>query len=176
MTAMSVISINDLGPLPPPDNHVPCIRARMAVVSGDRAPTPFGWWLTEQMAAHHIDTQSDLARLITATDEARTQGIRIPQSTISRWIYEPGRPDPAKVVLLAPVFGVDPGEVLHRAGVGRPTTPDGPNHTDPLLAKIAILIGDNSPVPPGRLDKLRATLELVVEPYEEYLPGIRRVS
>ncbi len=137
-------------------------------VSDDRQPTRFGWWLLQQMASLTPPLgQSDLARA--------THG-QISQATISRWIYSPGKPNPDKVILLAPILGVDTGEILYHAGHAQPAraTTDRPA-TDPLMAKLAILIGDHSPVPATRLNKLRATLELVIEPYEEYLTR-RRVG
>lgn len=138
-----------------------------AQVSGDdRQPTDLGWWLLQQMAAHTPPlSQSDLAR--------RTG---VGQATISRWIYHPIRPDTDKLAKLAHALGADLGDLLHLAGHGRPTHgPDTPPTADPLLAKISILIGDHSPVPPERLARLRAHLEMVIEPYEQHLPGLRRI-
>ncbi len=128
-------------------------------MSGERQPTDFGWWILKQMADRNPPmSQADLARR-----------VRVSQSTVSRWIYDPIRPDTDKLAQLADALDLDRGEVLTRAGHGRPTPAADQPPADPLLAKLAILAGPNSPVPPARVAKLRATLELVIEPYEEYL-------
>jgi hypothetical protein len=146
------------------------IRARMAPqVSDDKQPTEFGWWLLRQMANHRppIASQSALSRAL--YDEARRVGanVNIGQSTISRWIYHDVKPDPGKVVLLAGIFGVTEGEILHRAGHGRPTPPQ--PTTDQLLVKLNTLLGEPSPIPAAELDILRSVLTGVIAPYEQYL-------
>jgi hypothetical protein len=154
-----------------PPAAVISIRARMApqVSDDDRVPTEFGWWISNHMANHKppIESQSALARML--YDEARRRGlnVNIGQSTISRWIYHEVKPDPAKVVLLAGVFGVPEGEVLHRAGHGQPTAPE--PTTDPLLLKLNALLGDPSPIPAAELETLRTVLAGVLAPYERYL-------
>ncbi len=143
-------------------------RARMeSQVSGERQPTDFGWWVLKQMADRNPPmSQADLARR-----------VRVSQSTVSRWIYDPIRPDTDKLAQLADALDLDRGEVLTRAGHGRPATVTEGASTDPRLAKLAILLGHNSPIPESELAVLRSVVDGVIAPYEKYLAaGIRRTG
>ncbi len=133
----------------------------------DRQPTEFGWWLLQQMAAQQPPlSQAALAR-----------ATRVSDSTVSRWIYTEGRPDADKLADLARVLGVDRGELLHMTGYGRPHEPTQRHQPDdPLLAKLALLLADPSPVPPDDLVTLRTVLTGVIAPYERHLNRPRRIS
>lgn len=135
-------------------------------VSDGKQPTDFGWWLLQRMADRDSPlSQADLAKR-----------VRVSQSTISRWIYDPIRPDTDKLTQLADALGLNRGEVLERAGHGRPGGAVTAAPTDPLLAKLAILVGEHSPVPAGEHETLRAVLTGVIAPYERYLSRARRTG
>lgn len=135
----------------------------------DREPTAFGWFVMAKMAEHQPPlSQSELAR--------RTG---VSQSTISRWIYDPGLPEAGSLRKLADAIGEEDADELYaelmaRAGYGRPA--DEVSDTaewDSLAWEINMLIRGNSPMPADQREGLRAVLRTVVEPYRRYLRARR---
>src|SRR5262245_21166055 len=91
------------------DDALGSMRARIGGGSvADRQPTEFGWFLLRHMAAAEL-SQAELARR-----------IDVSQSTVSRWIYRTGRPDPDKLDALAGVLGITKSELLTITGYGSP--------------------------------------------------------
>jgi transcriptional regulator with XRE-family HTH domain len=121
----------------------------------DKEPTEFGWYIMRKMAAFEPPlNQSELAR--------RTG---VSQSTISRWIYSPGRPETDKLDLLADVLRVDHGELLAKAGHGRPAdhVAEVPLHR--LARDLDAILSPNSPVPPEDREALERVLDRLIDPY-----------
>lgn len=111
----------------------------------EREPTELGWHITRKMAAHEPPlTQSDLAR--------RTG---LSQSTISRYIYSPGRPETDKLQLLAAALDTDYGELLVIAGHGRPAdTAAVTRPIHPLARELDLLLGPESHLSPTDREEL----------------------
>jgi transcriptional regulator with XRE-family HTH domain len=121
----------------------------------DREPTAFGWYIMRKMAAFDPPlNQSELHR--------RTG---VSQSTISRWIYNSGRPETDKLDLLADALGVDYGELLAKAGHGRPAdhVAEPPIHRH--ARNIDAILSPNSPVPPEDREALERVLDRLIDPY-----------
>lgn len=128
----------------------------------DREPTEFGWYLQRKMAEHDPP--------LNQTELALRTGVS--QSTVSRWIYSPGRPETDKLQLLADVLGVDHGELLVAAGHGRPAETAAevpPAHR--LARELDAMLADTSPIPADK----RAVLETFIDQVlETYRPLMRR--
>lgn len=127
----------------------------------DKEPTDLGWFLMRKMAAHEPPlSQSELSR--------RTG---LSQSSISRYIYSPGRPDTDKLYQLA--AGLSPTgarqndvdqlyqELLTIAGHGRPAdtaeVETRPAHR--LARRIDELLGPDSPLPDAERGELERSIE-----------------
>lgn len=154
--------------LPPSHQHNDLRFHRWMEVSGivgDSEPTPFGWYLMRKMDAHDPPlNQSELARQ-----------VGVSQSTISRWIYNPGRPDDGKLKPLAKTLGVEYSELLTVAGYGRPADNiadalSGLRPTiDPLAAEIGRMLDPNSPIPDTDRQALRTILDRVIDPHRRQM-------
>lgn len=117
----------------------------------DRQPTEFGWYIQRKMASHEPP--------LNQTELALRTGVS--QSTVSRWIYSPGKPDTDKLRLLADVLGVDHGELLAAAGHGRPadSAAEATRPLHPLAREIDMLLADDSPLTEDDREELSRFLD-----------------
>lgn len=128
---------------------------------GDKEPTEFGWYIQRKMAEHDPP--------LNQTELALRTGVS--QSTISRWIYSPGRPETDKLQLLADVLGVDHGELLVAAGHGRPAESVAAAPAHRLARELDAMLADASPIPADKRAALEAFVDQVLE---NYRPLMRR--
>jgi transcriptional regulator with XRE-family HTH domain len=135
-----------------------------------REPTEFGWYLMQIMASQTPKlSQSDFARV-----------VGVSQSTVSRWIYSPSKPEPEKLGKIADALKVSKDELLYRAGHAttptashtRPTASEPAPH--PLAVDVRLLLAQSSPVPADERAALEAVLGGVLMPYRKYLRAGRR--
>lgn len=110
-------------------------------------PTEFGRWLMAAMRDH--EPPLDRAKLAARTG--------ISASTISRWILKPGKPDTRRLAALAAALDRDYGEVLARAGHGRPadSIESEPAITDPLARELDQMLHPNSPLSDEDRERIR---------------------
>lgn len=117
----------------------------------DKEPTEFGWYVQRKMAEHNPP--------LNQTELALRTGVS--QSTVSRWIYSPGKPDTGKLELLADVLGVDHGDLLVAAGHGRPAETDAaatrPVHR--LARELDVLLSPESPLPDAEREELERSID-----------------
>jgi transcriptional regulator with XRE-family HTH domain len=131
-------------------------RARKeAGLMADRTPTEFGWFIMRKMG--------DFDPPLRQADLARRAGVS--ESTISRWLYSPGKPDDDKLDQLADALQVDHGELLAKAGYGRPAdhVAEPPIHRH--ARNIDAILSPNSPVPPEDREALERVLDRLIDPY-----------
>lgn len=118
----------------------------------DLPPTAFGLYLIEAMEDHDPPlSRQDLAGL-----------VRVSESTISRWITGPGKPKTEILAVAADALGIDLGELLVRAGHGRPADPETikqPELAHPLLREVDRMLDPRSPL----TDKDRERLLIIIE-------------
>lgn len=124
-----------------------------------REPTDFGWFIMRKMADHEPSlNQSELA-----------QRAEVSQSTISRWIYSPGKPATTKLDRLADALGVDYGELLAKAGHGRPAD----HVTEPPIHRLArdldAILSPTSSVPAEDRQALETVIDRMIDPYRKLI-------
>lgn len=127
----------------------------------DRTPTEFGLFIMRAMAAH--DPPLNQGELAKRAD--------VSQSTISRWIYSPGKPDTRRLDRLATALDVDYGELLSIAGHGRPAerVPDPGWPTDRLAQEIDAMLGGTSPLTEADRQYIRSMVDRVIDPYRRQM-------
>lgn len=82
-------------------------------MDGGRKPTPFGWYLLNQMAACEPPMkQAELAN-----------AMGVSQSTVSRWIYETENPGPDLLRKAAAALGTNYADLLTTVGYVDHATP-----------------------------------------------------
>jgi transcriptional regulator with XRE-family HTH domain len=132
------------------------------------AVTAFGQYLIEKMAEH----DPPLSR----PELAERMGIS--PSTISRWITKSNKPDTENLALLADALGLDYGEVLVRAGHGKPadevTDAPRPLRTANLREADAMLHPD-SPLSDRDRERIDTLIGVTIEPYRRLMKR-RRAS
>lgn len=128
---------------------------------GSDEPTEFGYFVMKKMAAHDPPlSQAELAR--------RTG---VGQATISRWIFNPGRPNSEKLRLLATTLGVDYAQLLTIAGYGEPSgdittaLSELRPEVDPLSAELAAMLAPSSPLTDDDRAFLGHTVDRLIDPY-----------
>ncbi len=94
------------------------------------------------------------------------------QSTISRWIYQPIKPDTDKLALLADTLGLDLGELLVRAGhsgavAASPEVPQRERHR--LSVEIDLMLAGSSPIPAADRAALETLLDRAIDPYRRVM-------
>jgi transcriptional regulator with XRE-family HTH domain len=139
---------------------LPSIHARMeAGAVTDREPTEFGWFVMRRMADFDPPlNQSELARR-----------ARVSQSTIHRWIYSPGRPETDKLDRLSAALGVDHGELLAKAGYGRPADHVAERPIHRIARDIDAILSVNSPIPAEDRAALETVIDRMIDPYRKLL-------
>ena len=106
------------------------------MTAGAKALTRFGQYVLDQMTASGFRKQSELARAAGVSD-----------STVSRWLYSEGRPDPRSLERLAPAIGVDYSELLVFAN----------RAADPA----------DDPEPPVTADEVRRAVKILLDHYDD---------
>lgn len=123
----------------------------------------FGTWLSDYMADQHPP--------ITRPELARRSGVDV--TTIGRWIRNEIRPGPEKLRLVAPVLGMEYGDLMTIAGYGAPTDPDPelltkrPMH--PLSVEIDRALDPDSGVPEEQRKWLEMTINQLMEVPRKYM-------
>lgn len=138
-------------------------------MEAERTPTQFGWFILRQMGQFDPPlNQGDLAKR-----------VGVSQSTISRWIFDSGRPDSAKLGQLAAALHVDHNELLVLAGHASPPSgqakPDAKTKTtklDPLADDLNRLLASTSKLPAAEQQYLRDMVSRLINPYRrQFLRG-----
>lgn len=130
---------------------------------GGEEPTEFGYFLLCKMAEHEPPlSQAELARR-----------MGVGQSTISRWIFNAGRPKDDKLRLLGEAIGVGFSDLLAIAGYGEPSDditealsalrPD----VDSLAIELSAMLDEGSPLSSGDREFLRHTVDRLMDPYRK---------
>lgn len=135
------------------------VHARMQSLMSERVPTEFGRYILGRMARHDPPlSQADVAQRAGAA-----------QSTISRWIFEARTPEPRLLRRLAVALDVDYGELLDRAGHGRPVETPAPT-LHPIAAEIdRMLDPGTSPLPDADREALGSFLDRAISPYRQLM-------
>jgi transcriptional regulator with XRE-family HTH domain len=128
---------------------------------GSEEPTEFGYFVLRKMADHDPPlSQAELGR--------RTG---VGQSTISRWIFSPGRPNTEKLKLLASALNIDYNGLLTIAGYGQPSEDIAEalsglrSDVDPLAEELSSMLDERSPLTDGDRAFLRNTVDRIIDPY-----------
>lgn len=148
--------------LPSPHVHSPPLDS-FHMRKGPDEPTEFGYFLLRKMAEHDPPlSQAELARR-----------MGVGQSTISRWIFAPGRPQDDKLRLLAAAIDVKLNDLLAMAGYGEPSG-DVANalsnlrlDVDPLAEELSAMLDDSSPLSATDRAFLRHTVDRLMDPYRK---------
>jgi transcriptional regulator with XRE-family HTH domain len=143
-------------------------RDEDALMADGDEPTEFGQYLSDAMRAQTpVMEREDLAEL-----------VGVDASTISRWITKPGKPKTENLHALADALGLDHGEVLARAGHGRPAdnvTPIEPA-IDPLLREASRMLDERSPLTEADRERLRIIIGSGVELFRPKMRRTRRAG
>lgn len=128
---------------------------------GPEEPTEFGYFMLRKMADHDPPlSQAELGR--------RTG---VGQSTISRWIFNPGRPNTEKLKLLATALDVDYSDLLAIAGYGQPSEDIAEalsglrSDVDPLAEELSAMLDEKSLLTADDRAFLRNTVDRIIDPY-----------
>jgi transcriptional regulator with XRE-family HTH domain len=126
-----------------------------AGLMADREPTEFGWYVMRKMA--EFEPPLNQARL--------ARRARVSESTVHRWLYQEIKPEDDKLGQLAAALNVDHGELLAKAGYGRPAdhVAEPPIHRH--ARNIDAILSPNSPVPPEDREALERVLDRLIDPY-----------
>ncbi len=140
------------------------MHARTAPCPQVATVTEFGTWLDNYLRSQ----QPPIGR----PELARRTGIDV--TTIGRWIRNEIQPTTEKLRLLAPVLGVDHGELLTIAGHG--TAPVEPAKSviatppmHPLAVELGRMLADNSPMPVDRRERLEMLIDQILEPERKHM-------
>ncbi len=132
--------------------------------------TLFGDWLDNFMRSQNPP--------IDRRELSRRSSVDV--SLIGRWIRNDVRPTPDRLRVIAPVLGVDYGNLLTLAGYGAPTEPApevvAAPRIDPLAAELDRMLDPNSPLDPERRDKLRLVVNQVMDAERAAMRRRRRRS
>lgn len=129
-------------------------------------PTPFGRWLKDKMRDHVPRLyRPELAEM-----------VGVDPTTISRWIMKPQKPQTDKLRALADALGEDYGEVLTRAGHGRPaeSVESVEIEIDPLARELGRMLDENSPLSDAERERLRIVIDSGLELYRPRMRRTRR--
>ena len=126
---------------------------RMRNAAGQELTT-FGWFVAEAMKEAGLDKPADLRR---------ASGITA--ATVHRLLYETGKPKPETLAKLAPAINRSYGELLTRAGYGRPEQHVTDREPDPLAAELDRMLSDASRLTKAEKGDLRAIVNATLGPY-----------
>lgn len=126
----------------------------------------FGNWLAAAMRKKQI-SRGELA-----------DKVGVDATTISRWITGKNQPQTIHCHPLAEALGEDPGEVLTRAGHGRPAENVKPvkQLIDPLAVEIDRMLGPTSPLSDSERDRIRLLVDAQLAPYRDRMRRARRTG
>lgn len=137
---------------------VTSFRVANSASAPDRRPTEFGLYLLKGMAAAGVTSQRDLARRAVVSN-----------STVTRLIYGEGAPDRETLEKVAAALGLDYGEMLARAGHGRPAGGQEQISIHPRAVEVDLLLSSDSPLSEQDRRYLDDMIERLVAPYRRYL-------
>ncbi len=119
--------------------------------------TLFGDWLDNFMKSQSPP--------IERRELSRRSGVDV--SLIGRWIRNENRPSPERLRAIAPVLGVEFGNLMTLAGYGAPTEPAAEVVAAPQIDELALeldaMLNPHSPLDPDRRDRLRLVVGQVME-------------
>ncbi len=117
----------------------------------------FGDWLDNYMRSQNPP--------IDRRELSRRSGVDV--SLIGRWIRNDVRPTPDRLRVIAPVLGVDYGNLMTLAGYGAPSEPApeivAAPQIDPLAEELDRMLNPNSPLDDERRRRLRLIVDQVME-------------
>ncbi len=119
--------------------------------------TQFGDWLDNFMRSQSPP--------IDRRELSRRSGVDV--SLLGRWIRNDVRPTPDRLRVIAPVLGVDYGNLMTLAGYGAPSEPApevvAAPRIDPLAAELDRMLDPHSPLGDERRERLRLIVDQVME-------------
>jgi transcriptional regulator with XRE-family HTH domain len=131
-------------------------------------PTEFGQYLVDAMKAHKPQLgRPQLAEL-----------VGVDATTISRWIMKDNKPQTDKLHLLADALNLDHGEVLARAGHGRPS--DNVQAIEPewhpLARELNRMLDQSSPLTDAERERTAIVVDAAIESNRPKMRRTRRAG
>lgn len=117
-------------------------------------PTQFGMFLLAAMNA---------AGYPSTTNFARAAGVD--PSVVFRWIYGKTAPTTKILAKVAPVLGLTESDLIARAYSTGTSLAESPRVIHPLVAELARLLGDDSPIGTDERQVLETLIDRIVQPY-----------